>query len=132
MGIIPRTMMPFMPKRTTVSVSDWSIRRPTDGARTNINRSSAPMMMGAKPTLLTSVRILFMAVHLLFFELDFSVHKQTKFFGRCGWRQDTGDAAFVDDGDAVTNGPEFFKLRRDHDDRCTVLAVVGAKCFQHE
>src|SRR5450830_702377 len=132
MGIIPRTRMPFMPKRTMVSVIDWSTLTPTDGAAMNSDRSSIAMMMRGQPALSTNPRILFMTVHLVLFFLEFSDHKQTKLLGRCGWRQDTGDAAFVDDGDPVANRPQLFKLGRDHDDGRAVLTVVGAKCFQHE
>src|SRR5450756_115014 len=132
MGIIPRTMMPFMPNRAMTSVIDWSTRTPTDGAAMNSDRSSMPMMMRAQPAFSTNPRILFMTVHLDFFLLKFPDQEHTKLFGRCGWWQDAGDMALVDDGDAVANGPQLFKLGRDHDDGRAVLAVVGAKCLQHE
>src|SRR5450756_3134858 len=117
MGTIPRTRMPFMPKRTMVSVIDWSTLTPTDGAAMNSDRSSIAMMMRGQPALSTNPRILFMTVHLVLFFLELSDHKQTKLLGRCGWRQDTGDAAFVDDGDPVANRPVSYTHLRAHETR---------------
>src|SRR5450830_357089 len=132
MGIMASTITPFIPKRTIVSISDASIRTPTEGATTNSESSTSPMMIRGQPARSMNCRSLSMTHHLIICVLEFADHEHAKFFCCGGRGQNACHVTFVNNSDPIADGTQLLKLRRYHDNGRPIFAVVPPQRFQDQ